>query len=162
MYSVPELEHSEGEDLNQELNQPRVVSTPILAGPTKEEFNGLAAMAKKTSDLFFKEKASNANHLSVIKDTLVRLESKLESIEGNAIPELKVRIKDVKKKIPAEATLPNSNKLQLEGVRAGLERVRAQVAVLEQKQPEQKFKLAATDVTALFGKLFFLPNLSNL
>ena len=150
---MPELENSGEDDLNQEVIQPRVVSTPVLTGPNKDEFNGLAAMVKKLSDHFYKDKTTNTNQLSVIKDTLTRLESKLESIEGNAIPELKVRIKDVKKKIPAEATLPNSNKLQLEGVRAGLERVRAQVAVLEQKQPEQKFKLASADIANLFGKI---------
>ena len=157
-YLVPELENSDMDDLNQEINQPRVVSTPMLNGPSKDEFNGLAGMVKKLSDQFFKDQDSKANQLSTMKDTLSRLESKLESIEGNAIPELKVRIKDVKKKIPAEATLPNSNKLQLEGVKAGLERVRAQVAVLEQKQPEQKFKLSSSDIAALFGEytiLFF-------
>ena len=150
---MPELEGSADEELNQEMNQPRVVSTPVFNGPSKDEFNGLAGMVKNLSDQFFREQSERVNQVTVVKDTLTRLESRLESIEGNAIPELKVRIKDVKKKIPADSTLPNSNKLQVEGLRAGLERTRAQIAVLEQSKPEQKFKLAQADVAALFGKL---------
>ena len=85
------------------------------------------------------------------------MERKIEHIEGNLLTDLKQRIKTVKKSIPADASLPRTNKEAVEQVRAGLERARAKIAVLEQPKPDQKFKLSDSSISTLFGKLWGKP-----
>ena len=76
----------------------------------------------------------------------------MEHLEGTLLPDLKHRIKTVKKSIPSDAALPNKNKELLEQVRAGLERARAKIAILEQPKQDQKFKLSDSSIGTLFGK----------
>ena len=99
-------------------------------------------------DKFFGEQEKSSN----IKDDLVQLQRKVEHLEGTLVPDLKVRIKTVKKSIPADATLPKSNKEVLEQVRAGLERARAKIAILEQARPDQKFKLSDESIGKVLGQ----------
>ena len=72
--------------------------------------------------------------------------------------DLKQRIKTVKKSIPADVSLPRTNKEGIEQVRAGLERARAKIAVLEQPKQDQKFKLSDSSIGTLFGKISFIKS----
>ena len=115
---------------------------------TKEQFDDLASRVGDLLDKFYREQEQTAAN----KDNCSKLERKLEHLEGTLLPDLKLRIKTVKKSIPADATLPKSNKEVLEQVRAGLERARAKIAVLEQPKQDQKFKLSDTSIGAVLGK----------
>lgn len=115
---------------------------------SKEEFDILSG---KVNDLYvkmFQDQDSSAPS----KDDFQTLERKLEHLEGTLIPDLKLRIKTVKKSIPSDAALPLKNKETLEQVRAGLERARAKIAVLEQPKQDQRFKLSDSSIGTLFGK----------
>ena len=125
----------------------RAISTPINDFVSKEEFDILAG---KFNDLYVKVFQEEENS-SASKDNLQKLERKLEHLEGVLLPDLKHRIKTVKKSIPSDAALPNKNKEVLEQVRAGLERARAKIAVLEQPKQDQKFKLSESSIGTLFG-----------
>ena len=130
-------------------NEPvrRAISTPVENLVTKEQFDILTGRVNDLFDKFYQGQSDNAADT----DSIAQIQRKLEHLEGTSIPELKTRIKTVKKSIPADATLPRSNKEILEQVRAGLERARAKIAVLEQKR-EQKFKLSDSSIGTLFGK----------
>ena len=108
-------------------------------------------LSGKVNDIYVKVYQDEEN-ASAIKDNFAKLERKLEHLEGILVPELKTRIKTVKKMIPSDAALPNKNKEVLEQVRAGLERARAKIAVLEQAKQDQKFKLSESSIGTLFGK----------
>ena len=142
---MPELEGS-----NQEDPQParRAVSTPINDFVTKDQFDVLNGRVNDIFDKFFEEQECSSS----TKDGVTQLQRKLEHIEGTLLPDLKVRIKTVKKSIPADVALPRTNKELLEQVRAGLERARAKIAVLEQPRPDQKFKLSDTSIGNVLGK----------
>ena len=80
------------------------------------------------------------------------MERKLEHLEGTLIPDLKTRIKTVKKAIPSDVSLGVKNKESIEQLRAQLERARAKIAVLEMQKPEQKLKISDASMATLFGK----------
>ena len=143
----------EGSDPENDQPAQRAISTPVENLVTKEQFDILTGRVNDLFDKFYQGQSDNAAGT----DSITQVQRKLEHLEGALIPDLKTRIKNVKKSIPADATLPRSNKEVLEQVRAGLERARAKIAVLEQK-PEQKFKLSDSSLTALFGKYFFVNN----
>ena len=142
---MPDLETSDHEQV-----QPtqRAVSTPIENFVSKEEFEILAG---KVNDLFVKI-YNEEDNTSSSKDDLAKLERKIDHLEGTLLPDLKLRIKTVKKSIPTDAALPNKNKELLEQVRGGLERARAKIAILEQPKQDQKFKLSESSIGTLFGK----------
>ena len=148
IFSVPELEGSDGEQ------QPtgRAVSTPVSNSVSKEEFDILSGRVNDLFDKLFEEQERFAG----TKEDVVQFQRKLEHIEATLIPDLKVRIKTVKKSIPADVSLPRTNKEALEQTRAGLERARAKIAVLEQAKPDQKFKLSESSIGNLFGRSLLL------
>ena len=141
---VPDLEqvHPESSPNN------RAASTPIVSSISKDQFDVLCG---RVDDLFAKF-LEEQEKMATSKDSLSQMERKIEHLEGNVVPDLKVRIKTVKKAIPSDATLPTKNKEILEQVRAGMERARAKIAVLEQQKPDQKFKLSETSIAALVGE----------
>ena len=126
----------------------RAVSTPIENFVPKEQFDILAG---KVNDLFVKVLREEERSESS-KDDFSKLERKIEHLEGTLLPDLKHRIKTVKKSIPSDAALPTKNKEVLEQVRAGLERARAKITILEQPRQDQKFKLSDSSIGTLFGK----------
>ena len=115
---------------------------------SKDQFDLLVGRVDDLFDKFFQEQGKT----STTKETVTQLERKMGHVEGNLLPDLKLRIKTVKKSIPAEVSLPVKNKEILEQVRAGLERARAKITVLEQPKTDQKFKLSESSIAALFGK----------
>ena len=141
---VPDLEDCEPE---QPVEQ-RAVSTPIERTVTQDQYDALCGRVNDLFDKFYteQEKSSSA------RDSLVQMERKLEHLEGNVLPDLKVRIKTVKKAIPSDVALPVKNKEGIEQIRAQLERARAKIAVLESQKPEQKIKISESTTSALFGK----------
>ena len=119
------------------------------APPSKEQFDVLVG---RVNDLFVKV-LQDQEKTSSIKDDMSKIERKMEHLEGTSLNDLKLRIKTVKKSIPANVQLPVKNKEALERVQAGLERARAKIAVLEQPKQDQKFKLSESSVSTLFGEL---------
>ena len=144
---MPELEGSE-QDVQPSR---RAISTPMQEWVPKEQFDLLQGRVNDLFDKFYQEQEKQ----QTAKDDLSVLERKLAHVEGTLLPELKLRIKTVKKSIPADATLPRTNKEGLEQVRAGLERARAKIAVLEQPKQDQRFKLSDSSIGTLFGKTLF-------
>ena len=142
---VPDLENC---DPSQELGEERTVSTPITRPVTRDQFDALCGRVDDLLDKFYGEQ----NKSSSAKDSLVQLERKLEHLEGDVLPDLKNRIKTVKKSIPSDVSQPLKNKEAVEQLRAQLERARAKIAVLESQKPEQKIKISDTSIATLFGK----------
>ena len=142
---MPELEGSDHE--NEQSNR-RTASTPFENPVSKEEFDILTGRVNDLFDKFYQGRSDS----EADTDSIVQMQRKLENLETVLIPDLKIRIKTVKKSVPADANLPRSNKEVLEQVRSGLERARAKIAVLEQQKQDQKFKLSESSIGTLFGK----------
>lgn len=136
--SVPDLDNDD-EESNHQASQ----KSAIEANSQGELMTMLKTVMNDCQDLKDKNAALECAYSS--------LESKMNLVQETLIPDLKQRVKGVKKLIPSDSTLPNTNKVAIESVRAGLERARAKVAILEQAIPEKKFKLAPNDVAALFA-----------
>ena len=144
-FLVPDLENEPEEN---QLTQ-HAASTPVGNWITKDQFDVLSGKVNDLFDKCFGEQEK----VSTNKDNLTQLSRKLEHVEGNLLPELKMKIKTVKKSIPADASLPRTNKEGLEQVRAGLERARAKIAILEQPKQDQKFKLSDESIGKVLGML---------
>ena len=142
-YSVPDLEDCEPEQPVQQ----RVASTPVAKMVSQDQFEALADRVNDFLEKFYAEQEKS----TASRDCVVQMERKWDHLEGNVLPDLKTRIKTVKKSIPADVALPTKNKETLEQVRAQLERARAKIAVLESQKPEQKIKISDSSIAALFG-----------
>ena len=77
--------------------------------------------------------------------------SKMVLIHDTLIPDLKAKIKAIKKSAGGE--LPTKNKIAVERLSAGLERARHQIAVIENDKEKTKPKTVQTDVKSILGKL---------
>ena len=81
----------EGSDNEQPVR--RAVSTPLESMVSKEQFEVLEGKVNDLFDKFYQRQADNDTN----GDSLSQLQRKLEHLEGNVIPDLKTRIKTVKK-----------------------------------------------------------------
>ena len=156
---APDLEDVESEE---PLQPERAVSTPMARMVSQDQFDVLCGRVNDLLDKFYREQEkSSATRENVVTmgqkvEQLDSLERKLEHLEGNLLPDLKTRIKTVKKSIPSDVSLPVKNKEGLEQVKAQLERARAKIAVLENQRPEQKIKISDASISSIFGKFINL------